>query len=245
MKILTITGVGPGDPSLLTLAAVNAIQESTVVSYPVSRVGGESLAAKIASRWITKDKKKLPLHLPMVVDKTILKTAWKAAGNELMEMLEKGERVVFISQGDISLFSTGSYISMEFERSYPECLVKLIPGVTSFSAAAAKSKVPLAFQEEQLLILPVPESPLKLKALLFEASYMRRVVVLLKLGNKWTWVKPLLKELGLLESCLFAENVGLVDEKIVQASELSLSARPYFSLLFIRQSRSDLINNLI
>ena len=93
-----------------------------------------------------------------------------------------------------------------------------------------------------MLISPVPESPLKLKTLLFEASYMRRVVVLLKLGNKWTWVKPLLKELGLLESCLFAENVGLVDEKIVQASELSLSSRPYFSLLFIRQSRSDLIN---
>ena len=36
MKVLTIAGVGPGDPSLLTLAAVDAIQESTVVSYPVS-----------------------------------------------------------------------------------------------------------------------------------------------------------------------------------------------------------------
>ena len=34
MKVLTIAGVGPGDPSLLTLAAVDAIKESTVVSYP-------------------------------------------------------------------------------------------------------------------------------------------------------------------------------------------------------------------
>ena len=57
MKILTITGVGPGDPSLLPLAAVNAIQDSTVVSYPVSIKGGESLAEKIASKWISKDKK--------------------------------------------------------------------------------------------------------------------------------------------------------------------------------------------
>ena len=40
MKNLTITGVGPGDPSLLTLAAVDAIKESTVVSYPVSLRGG-------------------------------------------------------------------------------------------------------------------------------------------------------------------------------------------------------------
>ena len=50
MKNLTITGVGPGDPSLLTLAAVDAIKESTVVSYPVSLRGGESLAEKIASK---------------------------------------------------------------------------------------------------------------------------------------------------------------------------------------------------
>lgn len=46
MKVLTIAGVGPGDPSLLTLAAVEAIRESTVVSYPVSTRGGDSLAEK-------------------------------------------------------------------------------------------------------------------------------------------------------------------------------------------------------
>ena len=56
MKFLTITGVGPGDPSLLTLAAVDAIQEATVVSFPVSTKGGESFAEKIASKWITKTK---------------------------------------------------------------------------------------------------------------------------------------------------------------------------------------------
>ena len=91
MKVLTITGVGPGDPSLLTLAAVEAIQDSTVVSYPVSIIGGESLAAKIASKWITKDKKKLPLIFPMVADQNTLKSAWRFAGNELMKMIEKGE----------------------------------------------------------------------------------------------------------------------------------------------------------
>ena len=44
------------------------------------------------------------------------------------------------------------------------------------------------------------------------------------------------KELNLLESSIFAERVGLVDEKIVKASEFSSNIRPYFSLLLIRQS---------
>ncbi len=236
MKNLIITGVGPGDPSLLTLAAVDAIKKATVVSYPVSISGGESLAEKIASKWISKDKKKLPLHFPMVDDQNILKNAWRIAGNELMKMVEKGERVVFLAQGDISLFSTGSYLSKELEKHHPECAVKLIPGVTSFSAAAAISKFPLAFQEEKLLIVPVPDSSNDLKVILSEAALMNRVVVLLKLGKKWLWVKPLLKEFGLLESSIFAEKVGFLDQRILRASDLPSESRPYFSLLLIRKN---------
>ena len=236
MKHLTITGVGPGDPSLLTLAAVNAIKESTVVSYPVSIKGGESLAEKIASKWITKDKKKVPLLFPMVDDQNTLKSAWRVAGNKLMRMVEKGERVVFLAQGDISLFSTGSYLLKELEKYHPDCLVKLIPGVTSFSAAASKSKLPLAFQEEQLLVVPVPDSYNELKVILSNAALMKRVVVLLKLGKKWEWVKPLLEELGLIESSIFAERVGFSDQQILKASDLSSGTRAYFSLLLIRQS---------
>lgn len=236
MKVLTIAGVGPGDPSLLTLAAVDAIKEATVVSYPVSTRGGESLAEKIASKWITRDKKKLPLHFPMVNDQNTLKSAWRLAGNELIKMVEKGEKVVFLAQGDISLFSTGSYLLKELEKYHPECLIKLIPGVTSFSAAAAKGKLPLAFQDEQLLILPVPSSYEDLKVMLSDAASKRRIVVLLKLGRKWGWVKPLLEELDLLKESIFAERIGFSDQQILRASDLSSGTRPYFSLLLIRQS---------
>ena len=236
MKVLTIAGVGPGDPSLLTLAAVDAIKESTVVSYPVSKIGGDSLAETIASKWITKDKKKLPLHFPMVEDQNTLKSAWRFAGNELMKMVEKGEKVVFLAQGDISLYSTGSYLSMELEKYHPECVVKLIPGVMSFSAAAAKSRFPLAFQDEQLLLLSVPGSYDELKGLLSDASSKKRVVVLLKLGKKWEWVKPLLEELDLMNKSIFAERIGFSDQNILRASDLPSGTRPYFSLLLIRQS---------
>ena len=236
MKVLTIAGVGPGDPSLLTLAAVDAIQESTVVSYPVSTRGGDSLAEKIASKWITKDKKKLPLHFPMVDDQNTLKSAWRVAGKKLMKMVDKGERVVFLAQGDISLFSTGSYLSKELEKYHPECVVKLIPGVTSFSAAAAKSKLPLAFQEEELLVLPVPDSYDELKSILSDAASKKRVVVLLKLGKKWEWVKLLLEELDLIKISIFAERIGFSDQQILRASDLPSGTRSYFSLLLIRQS---------
>ncbi len=68
---LTLVGVGPGDPDLLTIAAIRAIQESTLVSYPVSHPGAKSMASQIASYWL-KGKKTLPLVFPMTSDSSAL-----------------------------------------------------------------------------------------------------------------------------------------------------------------------------
>ena len=106
----------------------------------------------------------------------------------------------------------------------------------SFCAAAAISKFPLAFQDEQLLIVPVPGSYDELKVILSNAVLMDRVVVLLKLGKKWEWVKPLLEELDLIESSIFAERIGFSDQQILRAYDLPVGTRSYFSLLLIRQS---------
>ena len=92
------------------------------------------------------------------------------------------------------------------------------------------------FQEEQLIVVPVPDSSCELKFILAEAALKKRVVVLVKLGKKWIWVKPLLKELDLLRTSVFAERVGFIDQQICRASDLPQGERPYFSLLLIRQS---------
>ena len=53
---LIIVGVGPGDPSLMTLAAVRAIKDSTVIAFPIAKAGQISNAAKIAADVITSEK---------------------------------------------------------------------------------------------------------------------------------------------------------------------------------------------
>ena len=87
-----------------------------------------------------------------------------------------------------------------------------------------------------MLVLPVPNSCDELKDILADAASKKRVIVLLKLGKKWEWVKPLLEELDLIKKSIFAEKIGFSDQQILSASRLPLSIRPYFSLLLIRQS---------
>ncbi len=238
---ITIVGVGPGDPSLLTLAAVQAIQNATLVAYPISQEEKEGMAAKIASFWITDKKKRMPLLFPMVSEAAPRKDAWRKATDHLLAAASEGEKVVFLCQGDASLFASGAYLSLDLKSRYPDCKVKIIPGITSISAAAAVGDWPLALQQEQLLILPTPDDPSRLEALLDEAAYSKRILALLKLGHRWLWVKPLLERMDLLESALFAEKVGLEDQQIKNAIEVSKSERPYFSLLLIRQSWPEVI----
>ena len=47
---LTIVGVGPGDPMLLTFAAVDAIKKAKIIVFPVSDDNKKSFAAEIVKK---------------------------------------------------------------------------------------------------------------------------------------------------------------------------------------------------
>ncbi len=232
---ITFVGVGPGDPKLLTLAAVEAIQQASLITYPKSHAETLGMAESIASRWIDKDKEKIPIYLPMTKDIMILQEAWRKAGYFLAKQVSLGKKVVFLCQGDVSLFSSTSYLFLCLKNYHPECAINLIPGVTGIAAASAVAKLPLCLQDEQLLILPTPDNPTSLESLITEAGSLGRVIVLLKLGNKWTWVRQVLKRMNLLSQAIFAQKVGWPDQIIQSANEISEENKPYFSLLIIRQ----------
>ena len=232
---LKLVGVGPGDPSLLTLLAVEAIQKATLIAYPVANEGGDGVALSIAASWISDNQKRLPLLFPMVIESEPRIRAWEEASQKLVASVEKGEQVVFLCQGDISLFASASYVLLYIQKNYPECRIQLIPGVTAISAAASSGLWPLSFQDDQLLVLPTPDDPKSFEKIVDEAAIEGRVLAFLKLGHRWRWVRPLLERKGLLDKALFAERVGFPEEQVMLASEVIATVRPYFSLLLLRQ----------
>ena len=51
LPTFTIVGVGPGDPSLLTIAAVDAIKKANVIVFPISDDNKKSFAAEIVKKY--------------------------------------------------------------------------------------------------------------------------------------------------------------------------------------------------
>ena len=50
LPLLTIVGVGPGDPSLLTIPDVYAIKKAKVIVFPVSDDNKKSFSAEIVKK---------------------------------------------------------------------------------------------------------------------------------------------------------------------------------------------------
>lgn len=238
--------VGPGDPELLTVAAVRAIQAAAVVAYPVAREGAGGMAAAIAAPWIGASQRCLPLVFPMVSEAAPRIAAWHAAADVLASAVAEGAAVVLLCEGDGSLFASSSYVLLALRQRHPRCPLRLIPGVPAACAAAAAASSqglawPLALQSEGLLIRPTPETAAELETLLEQAAATHTVLALLKLGRRWAWVRPLLAGRGLLEGALFAQRVGWPDQLIAPAPAVPASEQPYFSLLLIRQGWPEVL----
>ena len=243
---LTLVGVGPGDPELLTVAAVRAIAAAAVVAYPVAEPGAEGMAARIAAPWIAAEQRHLPLLFPMVEEAEPRRAAWHAAAEALAAEVAAGAAVVLLCEGDASLYASCSYVLLALADRHPACPVRVVPGIPAVAAAAAAASSqglswPLALQQEGLLIRPTPETPEQLSALLERAAAEATVLALLKLGRRWRWVQPLLAQRGLLPGALFARRVGWDDQLLVAADQVLPQAQPYFSLLLIRQSWPEVL----
>lgn len=128
---LTLVGVGPGDPQLLTVAAVRAIRAAAVVAYPVARLEAEGMAAQIAAPWMGPEQRRLPLLFPMVSEAQPRRQAWHAAAAALAAEVAAGQVVVLLCEGDASLYASASYALLALAERHPNCPVAVIPGITA------------------------------------------------------------------------------------------------------------------
>lgn len=159
---LTGVGVGPGDPELLTLKAVRKIRESDVVVLPVSDRGlevpvfsGENereedglnnyqnrcVAYQIVKKAVPQVEKKLKMYLPvpMIKEKDRLKKIHDMDADKVCELLEEGKKLVFLTLGDPSVYSTYMYLHKRILKMGYEA--EMVPGIPSFCAAASESMI--------------------------------------------------------------------------------------------------------
>src|SRR5258707_7520008 len=136
---VTLVGAGPGDPDLLTVKALRALQDADIVFYD------ELVSPEILDR-ARRDAARVP------VGRRVGKPGiGQDAINELLiEAAKSGQRAVRLKGGDAFVFGRGG----EEIEALREAGVaySVVPGITAGLGAAAQFEVPLTFRHEALRI---------------------------------------------------------------------------------------------
>ncbi|MDO5626849.1 MAG: precorrin-2 C(20)-methyltransferase [Mobilicoccus sp.] len=227
-------GVGPGDPRLLTVAAVDAIRDADVVAYHQGPRGGSNARA-IAHTWFTEGQTEEVLQYPVTTGTTDHPGGYRGAIDEfydeaaarLAAHLEGGRTVALLAEGDPFMHS--SYQHMH-ERLAHRFETTVIPGISSVTACSAALNRPLVEGEEVLTVLPgtLDEDTLT------EHLTRTDAAVIMKLGRTFPTVRRALERAGRLDEAWYTERVAQGDREVVMPlHQVEADKVPYFSLAVI------------
>lgn len=199
-------GVGPGDPELLTLQAVNLLRQCPVIAAPQTK-SGQMLALDIAQGALDlREKEILPLSfITMSHEPSLREESYQTAARQIEAFLQKGLDVAMVNLGDVSIFATAYYIFAELRNDGFEAV--MAPGVTSFSAVAARLGCSLTQIDAPLHIIPA-SADLDL-ALQFPGTK-----VLMKSGSAIHETVQALERVGLLDRAALVADCGLPTEQV-------------------------------
>lgn len=234
MKIGTLYGisVGPGDPELITLKGLRSLQQVPVVAFPSGVQGKPGIAQQIVAQWLRPDQVQLALTFPYVQDMAVLSQAWQVAAQQVWQYLREGQDVAFACEGDVSFYSTFTYLAQTLQHLHPEAPVQLVPGVCSPMAATAALGLPLTIRQERLVVLPALYTVGELEAVLEWAD----VVVLMKVSSVYEQVWKVLQQRGLLGKSWVVERATLAEQVIhSDLRDRPTLKLPYFSLLIVQK----------
>lgn len=242
---LTVVGIGPGDPNLITIKGMQAIQAARLLFAPQTSPHEESRALRIAHPWIDRSRQHIvPLTMPMCRDSTSSMTMSRVMAKEMAAYLSAyAERydtlnAVYLLLGDPMLYGTFTALHQALLTYLPTLTVEIIPGITSFAAVAARACLPLATHTERLAV--VSATAHLDQAALHQLCNDFQTVVIMKVGQHLPQLMMALDELGLLGHTLYAEYVGMPEEYITDdMTRLRDRPAPYLSLLIVRSPRGD------
>lgn len=221
-------GVGPGDWELMTLKAVRLIKECDFLVIPAS--GKEvNVAYEIAKGAVPDldEKPCIEVSMPMVRDRDLWEKSHDEAAEKVISLLDGGADAAFLTLGDPSVYSTYIYVHERvLARGYD---ARIIPGIPSFCAVAARLNEGLTEASQALHVIPASYEGLE------EALALKGTRVLMKGGKAIGKIKDLLTTMDNPPEVKMVERCGMEGERIYTRAEDIDEKAGYFSILVVKE----------
>ena len=229
----TLFGVslGPGDHELITLKGLKTLQKADKIYYPGSlfKDGRKaSYSRSILNNYDLDTEKLKGFYLKMDLERVQAKEIYETTFQQILSDYKKGLTIAIVSEGDISTFSSFSYLLEKIKKH--ELTIQLIPGITSYLQLASESETPLCLQNEKVVVIPRIQSIEELQ----EAIQYFDTVVLMKIKSVVHTIATVLDSKK--HKIIYAERLGT--EKQFTTKNWAIANQreiPYFSLIIIKK----------
>ena len=200
-------GVGPGDPELLTMKAIHAMEQVDVVIAPKTEKKEGSVAFSIAEPYLKKDVEIVYQVFPMVRNFSESPEAWVQNKEEILSLLRQGKSVAFLTLGDPMFYSTYIYVYRLLEQE--NVRIETIPGVPAFAAIGSRLGYPIVEGNDILSIIPATATREKME----KALEVSDNVVLMKVYHNFPEIVELLEQNHMAKHAIMVSRCGLDDER--------------------------------
>jgi precorrin-2/cobalt-factor-2 C20-methyltransferase len=231
-KLLGV-GVGPGDPELMTLKAMRALDKADVIAH-FAKAGNASHSRAIVAQHLRDGVIELPLLYPVTTEMPACSNGYRdtiadfydGAAAEIATHLDAGRTVAVISEGDPMFY--GSYMHLH-TRLAPRFATEIVAGVTGMSGCWSAAGMPIAQGDDVFTVLP---------ATLPEAELARRLsdadaAVVMKVGRHLPKLRRALETSGRLPRAMYVERGTMSEEKMIPLAAKLDDDAPYFAVVLV------------
>jgi precorrin-2/cobalt-factor-2 C20-methyltransferase len=225
-------GVGPGDPGLLTLKAIDALNDADVVAY-FAKAGNASNARTIVADHLN-GAEELPLLYPVTTEipkedagyREAIGAFYDASAETVANHLGAGRTVAVLSEGDPLFY--GSYMHLHVRLS-PRFPTEIVAGVTGMSGCWSAIGTPIAQGDDVFTVLPGTLPEYELERRLADAN----AAVVMKIGRHLPKIRRALDRAGCLDRAIYVERGTMANASVMKLTDKLDTCAPYFAIVLV------------
>lgn len=232
MGKIICTGLGPGDPDLISVKSDRLIRGAAYVAY-FRKAGREGQARRIVNGMLAAGVTEYPMEYPVTTELPFDSPEYIEAlarfyddWADRLAGLAKTQDIVVLCEGDP--FFYGSFMHLH-TRLQGRAQVEVIPGITGMTGCWNAIGEPFTWGDDVLTVLmaTLPEADLR--------EHMQRsdAMVVMKTGRNLPKVRAALEAVGRLDDAWLVERGTMPNQRIARLVDVDAADCPYFAIVLV------------
>ena len=232
MGKIICTGLGPGDPDLMSVRSFRLVQSARQIAH-FRKAGRPGQARRIVEGLLAADVSEHAMEYPVTTELLFSSPEYDSALSQFYDTwaarlldLSRTDDVVVLCEGDP--FFYGSFMHL-YSRLQGRVEIEVVPGITGMSGCWTATGQPVTWGDDVLCVLmgTLPEADL--------VQHMRTAdaVVVMKTGRNLPRIRAALLAVDRLDQAWIVENGTMASQQVSRLADYAQAECGYFSIVMV------------